>query len=409
MHLKIVVRSVLVMTVSAALPAHPGAQAHDPQLPALTRGATHETRTPNAPGLTAATSGCPVADDPAYGLTAANPIKVGGDAMYVMARSMRFLQSLRGPSGEGLHFWRLGSFDGPDDTILDVYQVEHDGAVHHLYVDGYRWAELKAPQGFVCGPVEIGPPTPSPLETRRQRMTLAATLPVAGPISLDADGSAKHGVMFDHVRLVARAFASAAAAGHPLDASNLPGEINRARFVVVAYPVMCDGHGIVPPQSVKVTDAPGNSPNVVREARGEQIRELVPGIEVPAAALAFMYDADLAIPGQVTIGYGTSCDQAPPVVTLPVSAEAGRITKRVAGRAPAGIALPPGGAQVRVQVYFDFDGLPHFPAYAGGPGTLAGAAVAAVAEFRAEPPRVNGAPILQLSTIAVAFTESSGR
>ena len=329
--------------------------------------------------------------------------------LYVAARSMRYLQTLRGPSGEGLHFWRLGSFEGPDGTMLDVYQVEHDATVHHLYVDGYRSAELRAPRGLVCASPQMGPPTPNPLETRRQRMTLAATLPPAGPISLDADGSAKHGVMFDHVRLIARAFASAAAAGHPFDATNVPSEINRPRFVVVAYPVMCDGRGPVPPQSVKVTDAPGNSPNVIREARGEQIRELVPGIDAPASALAIMYDADIAIPGQVTIGYGTTCDSAPPALTLPITTEAGRITKRVAGHAPAGITLPPGGAQVRVQVYFDFDGLPHFPAYAGGPGALADAAVAAVAEFRAEPPRVNGAPILQLSTIAVAFPESSGR
>lgn len=407
MHLKIVVPSLLGMTVSAALTANLGAQAHEPQLPPLTRGATHETRTIDLPGLTPATSGCPVSDDPTYGVTAANPIKVGGDMMYVMARSMRFLQALRGPSGQGLHFWRLGSFEGPDGTILDLYQVEHDGTVHHLYVDGYRSAELRAPRGLVCAPLQMGPPTPNPLETRRQRMTLAATLQPAGAISLDADGSGKHGVMFDHVRLVARAFASGAAAGRPLDATNVPSEINRPRFVVVAYPVMCEGRGPIPPQSVKVTDAPGNSPNVIREARGEQIRELVPGIDVPASALAIMYDADLAIPGQVAIGYGTSCDSAPPVVTLPVTAEAGRITKRVAGRAPAGVALPPGGAQVRVQVYFDFDGLPHFPAYAGGPGTLADAAVAAVAEFRAEPPRVNGAPLLQLSTIVVAFPDSS--
>ena len=400
---------MLVMTVSAALPAKLHAQPHEPQLPPLTRGVTHETRTINVPGLTAATSGCPVSDDPTYGVTAANPIKVGGDMLYVAARSIRYLQALRGPAGEGLHFWRLGSFEGPDDTMLDVYQVEHDGTVHHLYVDGYRSAELRAPRGLVCAPLQMGPPPPNPLETRRQRMTLAATLPPAGPISLDADGSAKHGVMFDHMRLIARAFASAAAAGHPLDATNVPGEINKPRLVVVAYPVMCDGRGLVPPQSVKITDAPGNSPNVVREARGNQIRDLVPGVDVPESALAIMYDADLAIPGRVTIGYGTSCDSAPPFVTLPVSAEAGRITRRVAGHAPAGITLPQGGAQVRVQVYFDFDGLPHFPAYTGGPGALADAAVAAVAEFRAEPPRVNGAPILQLSTIAVAFPESSGR
>jgi hypothetical protein len=159
------------------------------------------------------------------------------------------------------------------------------------------------------------------------------------------------------------------------------------------------------PQSVKVTDAQGKSPNAIREARGEQIRELVPDIDVPSAAFAVMYDADLAIPGQVTIGYGTSCASAPPVVTLPIRAEAGRITRRVAGRVPAGMTLPPGGAQVRVQVYFDFDGMPHYAAYSGGPATLADAAIAAVADFRAEPPRVNGAPILQVSMIAVAFPQ----
>ena len=75
--------------------------------------------------------------------------------LYVAARSMRYLQALRGPSGEGLHFWRLGSFEGPDGTMLDVYQVEHDGTVHHLYVDGYRSAELRAPRGLVCGSLQI--------------------------------------------------------------------------------------------------------------------------------------------------------------------------------------------------------------------------------------------------------------
>src|SRR5262249_50099533 len=225
---------------SAAPPANLDEPAQEPQLPPLTRGVTHETRTINVPGLTAATSGCPVSDDPTYGVTAANPIKVGGDMLYVAARSIRYLQALRGPAGEGLHFWRLGSFEGPDGTMLDVYQVEHDGIVHHLYVDGYRSAELRAPRGLVGAPLQMGPPPPNPLETRRQRMTLAATLPPAGPISLDADGSAKHGVMFDHMRLIARAFASAAAAGHPLEATNLPSEINKPRFVVVAYAVRCD-------------------------------------------------------------------------------------------------------------------------------------------------------------------------
>jgi len=398
--------SILLIITSAVLSPDLRAQLNESQLPGLTRGATHERRTADLPGLTAATSVCPVSDDPSYGATPANPIKVGGGAMYVMARSMRFLETLRGPAGQGLHLKRLGSFDGPDDTILDVYQVDHDGAVRQLYVDGYRFSEPRAPLGLVCGTsIPLDPHGPDPLETRRQLITLAATLDAAaaGPISLDSDGSATHGVVFDHVRLVGKAFAAAASTGHPLDLNSVPGEVSRPHFVVVAYPLACYGGSPVPPQSVKVSDANGKSPRAMTEVRGEQIRGLVPGVNVPAAALAVMYDADLALPGQVEIQYGTACGSVPPMVVLPVKGEAGRITYRVAGRVPAGVTLPQGGAQVRVQVYFDFNGVPRFPAYSSGPGALAGAAVAAVAEFRADPPRVNGAPLLQISTIAVAF------
>jgi hypothetical protein len=322
----IAVRVILVMTFSSAIATSVRAQSSEPPpLASLTRGATHETRTIDVPGLTTANSACPISDDPTYGVTPGNPVKVGGDVMYVMSRSMRFLQALRGSSGQGLHLWRLGSLDGPDGTILDVYQVEHDGTVHYLYVDGYRWAELKAPRGFVCTAVNVGPPGPNPQERRRQLITLAATLGQPGPISLDPDGTATHGVLFDHVRLVARALASAGADGHPLDPAQIPGEINRPRFVAIAYPLVCDDDRIVPPQTVKVTDMNGNTPNVIREARNEQIRELVSGIEVPTSSLAIMYDADLAIPGQVVIGYGTGCDSAPSTVTLRINAEDGRV------------------------------------------------------------------------------------
>jgi hypothetical protein len=174
--------------------------------------------------------------------------------------------------------------------------------------------------------VNVGPPGPNPQERRRQLITLAATLRHAGPISLDPDGSATHGILFDHVRLVARALASAgAAAGDPLDPAKVPSEINRPRFVAIAYPLVCDDDRVVPPQAVTVTDMNGNTPNVIREARNEQIRELVSGIEVPTSALAIMYDADLAIPGQVVIGYGTGCDSASSTVTLRINAEDGRV------------------------------------------------------------------------------------
>ncbi len=399
---------IVFMTMSAVLPLGLRAQANGPQFPGLTQGATHESRTSDVPGLTTATSLCPMSDDPTYGVTPANPIKVGGGPMYVKARSIRFLHTLRGPAGQGLHLKRLGSFGGPDETILDVYLVAHDGIVRHIYVDGYRWAAPKAPLGLPCGiTLHLDPPTPDPFETERQRIALAARLDptMAGPISLDPDGSATHGVVFDHVRLVGRAFAAAARSGQLLDLEHLPREVSRPHFVVVAYPARCDDREPIPPRSVTISDANGNSPRVMKEARGEQIQDLVAGFDVPPSALAIVYDADLAIPGRIEIAYGEGCGTTPLTVAFPIKGEAGRITRRLGGLVPAGTTLPPGGAQVRVQVYFDFNGTPHFPAYAGGLATLADAAVTAASEFRADPPRVNGAPILQVSTISVVFQQ----
>lgn len=141
---------LVTAAVCAILPAVAGAQTSTPPPANLTRGVSHETQTADVPGLTASASTCPIADDPTYGVTPANPIKVGGGAMYVKARSLRYLSALRGPSGEGIHFRRLGSFDGPDDTILDVYQLDHNGRSDYLYMDAYRFSEPKAPRGFIC-------------------------------------------------------------------------------------------------------------------------------------------------------------------------------------------------------------------------------------------------------------------
>lgn len=163
--MRIGVATIIPIAIAALFAPVVRGQAGDGQHPALTRGATHETRTPDVPGLTEATSLCSVSDDETYGVTPDNPVKVGGGAFYVKARSLRFLQALRGPEGQGLHFKRLGSFDHTDGSLLDMYEVEHGGTPRHIYIDAYRWAEPKAPRGWLCGAaMELGPPP-----ARRQR------------------------------------------------------------------------------------------------------------------------------------------------------------------------------------------------------------------------------------------------
>jgi len=375
-------------------------------LPPLTTGQTHEGTTTSTPGLTVATSRCAHADDPSYGTIAASPIMVGGGAQYVTDRSVRFMSTLRGPDGEPVHFKRLGSFEGPESTILDVWLVERVGFSQYLFLDGYRTAEVRAPLGWLCG-ADTPPTTRSVTGTdaRREFAEVAAATfgRAAMPISIDTDGSGTTGVVFDHARLIAREAVRGRSDDQSTGAGSGSSAMTPPRFVVVAYAVECPGREPSRPLRIAVTDVNGQSPRSIREARGAEIGKLVTGFDAPVAALAVEYDADLAIPGQVVIDYDEACDADHARRVFPVKGQGGRITTRVAGQAPTGFPVPPGGTQVRVQVYFDLTGEPQRPSFVGGDQLLAEAAVSAVRQFRAIPPTLNGAPLLQLSTVVVAF------
>jgi hypothetical protein len=111
-----------------------------------------ESTSPDAPGLSASTSRCPIADDATYGLTAGNAIKVGGGPFDGVSRQRMLIAALRGPSGQGLRVVRLGTTMGPGESLVDVYEVH---AAHlterlFLYLDSYHEDALKAPKGLTC-------------------------------------------------------------------------------------------------------------------------------------------------------------------------------------------------------------------------------------------------------------------
>ena len=87
------------------------------------------------------------------------------------------------------------------------------------------------------------------------------------PISLDADGSATHGVIFDRFRLVARAARAAAAAGRPIDGKQPPADLIRTGMVIVAHPLRCDGKDPVPPASIDIVPSQGPPPPADRRPR----------------------------------------------------------------------------------------------------------------------------------------------
>ena len=94
-------------------------------------------------------------DDPTYGYTKKNPIKVGGPKGFTGPASERlYLRHLRDSKFRALSFKRIGSFGrGPDGHILDGYKLtDEDGNTFILYIDMYHSDvhpfHVKAPKGM---------------------------------------------------------------------------------------------------------------------------------------------------------------------------------------------------------------------------------------------------------------------
>jgi hypothetical protein len=102
---------------------------------------------------------CPIATDTTYGYTKENAIRVGdgGELFGGPARERAYLDNLRGPNGELIAYERTGSLNF-EDTILDEYVITGLATPVTLYLDIYKFEELKAPIGFTCvGPFDLKP------------------------------------------------------------------------------------------------------------------------------------------------------------------------------------------------------------------------------------------------------------
>lgn len=102
---------------------------------------------------------CPVSTDDTYGHTQENAIRVGdgGELFGGPARERAYLDNLRGPNGEPISYERTGSLNF-EDTILDEYVITGLARTVTLYIDVYKFEELKAPVGFSCaGAFELQP------------------------------------------------------------------------------------------------------------------------------------------------------------------------------------------------------------------------------------------------------------
>jgi len=357
-------------------------------------------------------SACVTADEPEFATTKEHPVQVGGGAMYVGARERRYLDALRGPMGETLQYRRTGSIpvDPEGRTILDHYEVTYAGLEKpvSLFLDGYHFDDgLRAPKGFTCAvPFGLNPPGPDPMLASESTFALAVEQGAAkefAPISLDADGSATHGVIFDRFRLLARAARAAAAAGAPIDIKQPPRELMRTGMVVVAHPLRCGDKEPVPPASIEITPAQGPAPQRTGElATGETLARLIPNVRVPAGSMGAAFPIEHPRPtDSVRVSYPDGACGASTSITLPMKFTNARAINTPMPSLPAG--QPATARPVRLQAILDFDGAAQHVVFVGGPSALLEAAVAAVRAWTAEPARLNGAPMVAPVTFQVKF------
>jgi hypothetical protein len=372
-------------------------------LSAQLRDPTHDTTTPDVPGLTAETSTCPLSTDQTYGVTIENPIKTGGGVMYMASRQVKFLSALRGPAGEGVHFKRTGSAPGPDGTILDLYALDIKGdRKTTLYVDGYHWSDPSAPKGFLCGaPMNLAPPGPDPADTTRQLNAIAVTLGAAevDPISIDPDGSKAHGVIYDHVRLIAVASRAAAAS---LDPGRLPQPVATPHLVVIASPIVCDGEKIAP-ESVRLTDSGGNQPRTLGTASGAKIADLSPGLTGRDDAVAIAYAVPALIAGaRATVHYAKPC-AGKEELEFPVRMTGPHVVSQAPAPPPPGKTVPPEGAKVVMQIFVAPDGSALNPAFVSGAYEFTAAAAESLKGWKFEPTRANLAAVYKPEQVMVVI------
>jgi hypothetical protein len=229
------------------------------------------------------------------------------------------------------------------------------------------------------------------------------------PIPLDADGSGRHGVMYDRIRLgqlIAKHSPPAPPTGSGTPFTPLPSGV-----VIVAYPLSCEA-GPNLPRAVRMTAA-GRDVVAGSTGRGPLPSPRLPGVQIPDGALVVPFQTFPFSNVVVTIEYERpACPAAVNQVELKLTTTIARPAPRPATQGPplpVVAKLPessglPSPTVVRVQVHIGLDGRLRFPKALDGPPALASMAEALIGDVRFEPVRVNGAPTTSFIIMPATFT-----
>ena len=352
---------------------------------------------------------CPVSNDEKYAYTPEAPVQVGGSPVYGAARQRRYLDTLRGPDGQAVQYKRVGQSRGPDGTIVDAYEVTHEGRDKSitLYLDWYHYNLPKAPRGLTCaGAFGLGIPPLNPFQemddVRIVGMAAGAAKEFA-PIPLSI-GDVAYGVIYDRFRLYGQAVREAASKGEKLDPQNPPRALMQQGMVIVAHALTC-GERTVQPKSIEVIAANGAAMPKNNQVETTDVARLLYGYKAPPNSLALTFP--LAAPrgnDSIRITYSeAACGSDASQVTVRLTPTPGRPIEMTPPTLPAGVTSD---EPVLLQVLVDLDGAAQKPTYVGGPPELRNAAIEAMGRWRFEPVRINGAPIATGALLQVRFTPS---
>ena len=352
---------------------------------------------------------CEVSTDPEYALTLQKPAEVGGGAVYAAARERRYLETLRGPKGEPISFQRVGSTRAPGrEGPVDHWTVTYDGLAKPIsvFIDAYHFSDPRAPVGFSCVPFALGPP---PIDAVLANELLARLAVEQGgtrdftPIPLGPDGATSHGIAFDRFRVIALVARASVLAGAPIDPKNVPQALARAGLTLVAYPLKCADR-IVAPVSIAIVSTQGAPvPTQRGPIGGADLPKILPGAALPEGAVATIFQvATLRASDTVQITYANeTCDGTSKEVTLKPSTTPARGVTMPQPTLPPGMAAT--NESIWLQVLVDLEGRLQQASYIGGPQPYVEAAIAAIREWRAEPARLNGAPIVSDTLVVLRF------
>jgi hypothetical protein len=356
------------------------------------------------------TGACTPATDPEYGLVVNKAVQIGGGALYMAARERRYLDSLKGPGGQTLTYKRVGStgLKPNDSRPIDMWEVTWEGAPKPItiFLFAYMYGEPKVPAGFTCSGFTLGNPPIDGFISRDQRTIVAVTQGATqdfAPVSLDVDGSAKSGIIFDRFRMLARASRAATADGKPLDPAKLPPEFNQPGLIVVAYPTMCGEK----PASPKTIDL-GTQTGGVQKSRpyltGADLESLLPGVKLPAGSAAAVMQVDALRPNDaIRVIYDEAlCDEKTRTIVYPLRGAGAK--GNVMPEPTLGEGMTPPSEPVWLQAVVDLEGRLLNAQHVGGPGgAYVERALATLKDWKAEPARINGSPVVADTHVVFAF------